>query len=82
MATLAHTPHGRGYDWALNYFHHMNDYWVEHYVEGKDHAKSAMGRAATTCEGYGVLLLLLLPLPLPLVLLTLTLTFYSQVTTT
>ena len=27
MATLDHTPHGRGYHTALNYFHHCNDYW-------------------------------------------------------
>lgn len=27
MATMRHTPRGRGYDIALNYFHHMEDYW-------------------------------------------------------
>jgi len=27
MATPDHTPHGRGYQRALNYFHHANDYW-------------------------------------------------------
>jgi len=27
MATPDHTPHGRGYQTALNYFHHCNDYW-------------------------------------------------------
>merc|ERR1719397_1311770 len=27
MATFDHTPHGRGYENALNYFHHANDYW-------------------------------------------------------
>jgi arylsulfatase I/J len=27
MATPDHTPHGRGYMTALNYFHHCNDYW-------------------------------------------------------
>ena len=27
MATLDHTPRGRGYDRAMNYFHHDNDYW-------------------------------------------------------
>ena len=27
MATPDHTPRGRGYDVALNYFHHANDYW-------------------------------------------------------
>ena len=25
--TPDHTPHGRGYEIALNYFHHDNDYW-------------------------------------------------------
>lgn len=29
MATPDHTPHGRGYDWSLGYFHHDNDYWTE-----------------------------------------------------
>lgn len=27
MATPDHTPHGRGYMTAMNYFHHDNDYW-------------------------------------------------------
>ena len=27
MATPDHTPHGRGYRTAMNYFHHDNDYW-------------------------------------------------------
>eukprot|EP00040_Diaphanoeca_grandis_P016465 m.84937 g.84937 ORF g.84937 m.84937 type:complete len:573 (-) comp25821_c0_seq3:107-1825(-) len=27
MATARHTPRGRGYDHALSYFHHMEDYW-------------------------------------------------------
>ena len=27
MATPDHTPHGRGYQVAMNYFHHCNDYW-------------------------------------------------------
>lgn len=27
MATWAHTPHGRGFDTSLVYFHHCNDYW-------------------------------------------------------
>lgn len=27
MATLDHTPKGRGYDQSLIYFHHANDYW-------------------------------------------------------
>ena len=27
MATPDHTPHGRGYQTAMNYFHHCNDYW-------------------------------------------------------
>ena len=32
MATMDHTPRGRGYDESLHYFHHMNDYWMEYYV--------------------------------------------------
>ncbi len=28
MATFAHTPRGRGFDVALGYFHHQNDYWT------------------------------------------------------
>ena len=27
MATAQHTPHGRGYDQSLIYYHHANDYW-------------------------------------------------------
>ena len=27
MATPDHTPRGRGYQRALNYYHHCNDYW-------------------------------------------------------
>ncbi len=34
MATPDHTPRGRGYDEALHYFHHMNDYWGEFFVGG------------------------------------------------
>ena len=29
MATVDHTPHGRGYDTSLGYFCHANDYWNE-----------------------------------------------------
>lgn len=29
MATLDHTPHGRGYDTSFGYFWHANDYWTE-----------------------------------------------------
>lgn len=29
MATPRHSPHGRGYDTWLGYFHHANDYWSE-----------------------------------------------------
>mmetsp|Transcript_43826 Transcript_43826/g.103630 ORF Transcript_43826/g.103630 Transcript_43826/m.103630 type:complete len:536 (+) Transcript_43826:74-1681(+) len=29
MATLRHTPQGRGYDSFFGYFHHANDYWTE-----------------------------------------------------
>ena len=28
MATTDHTPHGRGYNSSLLYFHHANDYWT------------------------------------------------------
>lgn len=28
MATVDHTPAGRGYDTSLIYFHHSNDYWT------------------------------------------------------
>ena len=28
MATVEHTPAGRGYDTSLGYFHHANDYWT------------------------------------------------------
>eukprot|EP00756_Hemistasia_phaeocysticola_P025858 Hpha_TRINITY_DN16029_c0_g1::TRINITY_DN16029_c0_g1_i1::g.119284::m.119284/K01135/ARSB; arylsulfatase B len=28
MATPQHTPHGRGYQHSLFYFHHANDYWT------------------------------------------------------
>jgi hypothetical protein len=31
MATPDHTPAGRGYDTALSYFHHSNDYWTFEY---------------------------------------------------
>ena len=27
MATPQHTPHGRGYEHSLVYFHHVNDAW-------------------------------------------------------
>eukprot|EP01043_Picozoa_sp_COSAG02_P000887 COSAG02_NODE_18_length_54986_cov_345.599322_21_plen_249_part_00 len=30
MATVDHTPKGRGYDTSFGYFHHANDYWTEH----------------------------------------------------
>mgnify|MGYP006114433641 CR=1 FL=1 len=29
MATRAHTPHERGYDEFLGYYHHSNDYWQQ-----------------------------------------------------
>ena len=29
MATLDHTPRGRGYGTALSYFHHLNDEWSQ-----------------------------------------------------
>ena len=27
MATMDHTPRGRGYSQSIHYFHHDNDYW-------------------------------------------------------
>ena len=27
MATVDHSPHGRGYHTSMHYFHHANDYW-------------------------------------------------------
>lgn len=32
MATIDHTPHGRGYDTSFGYFNHDNDYWNEHHT--------------------------------------------------
>jgi hypothetical protein len=32
MATVDHTPHGRGYDTSFGYFNHDNDYWNEHHT--------------------------------------------------
>jgi hypothetical protein len=29
MATLEHTPYGRGYERSFGYFNHDNDYWTE-----------------------------------------------------
>eukprot|EP00039_Didymoeca_costata_P024829 m.11611 g.11611 ORF g.11611 m.11611 type:complete len:580 (-) comp4490_c0_seq1:211-1950(-) len=29
MATIDHTPYGRGYENSFGYFHHDNDYWTE-----------------------------------------------------
>jgi arylsulfatase I/J len=34
MATPTHTPHGRGYESGLSYFHHANNMWTED-VSGK-----------------------------------------------
>lgn len=34
MATLDHTPHGRGYLTGLSYFNHENDYWDSHVPTG------------------------------------------------
>ena len=33
MATVDHTPGGRGYHTALHYFHHDNDYWSATSIE-------------------------------------------------
>ena len=32
MATVDHTPHGRGYDTSFGFFNHDNDYWNEHHT--------------------------------------------------
>ena len=34
MATMRHTPRGRGYDDAMHYFHHMEDYWQSVFQNG------------------------------------------------
>eukprot|EP01052_Picozoa_sp_SAG31_P037562 SAG31_NODE_4869_length_2877_cov_1.648446_5_plen_67_part_00 len=34
MATMRHTPRGRGYDLAVHYFHHMEDYWQSVFQNG------------------------------------------------
>jgi arylsulfatase I/J len=36
MATMGHTPWGRGYDSFLGYFHHANDYWTHEIETCKD----------------------------------------------
>ena len=33
MATVDHTPVGRGYNSSLHYFEHMNDYWTQRAVQ-------------------------------------------------
>jgi arylsulfatase B len=33
MATVDHTPQGRGYNSSLHYFEHMNDYWTQRAVQ-------------------------------------------------
>lgn len=34
MATMDHTPYGRGYMKGLHYYHHENDYWDSHVPTG------------------------------------------------
>ena len=53
MATPDHTPHGRGYDIALNYFHHCNDYWS--FTDGERCNRPAPKPAGgpTSCSKYG-----------------------------
>ena len=38
MATDDHTPHGRGYEKSLFYFHHANDYWTQAIASSGPHA--------------------------------------------
>jgi arylsulfatase I/J len=57
MATFDHTPRGRGYDQALHYFHHMNDYWRQFYVgnsgiSGGDNSRAV--RCAPNVSSYPV----------------------------
>mmetsp|Transcript_22600 Transcript_22600/g.44013 ORF Transcript_22600/g.44013 Transcript_22600/m.44013 type:complete len:550 (-) Transcript_22600:210-1859(-) len=49
MATFDHTPHGRGYDSSLHYFHHMNDYWQAYYVHGN--SRDLEEYPAVDCSG-------------------------------
>jgi len=48
MATVDHTPKGRGYDTSFGYFHHDNDYWNEQ-VSG--HVDMYNETATTTWAG-------------------------------
>jgi hypothetical protein len=41
MATLHHTPKGRGFDQSLIYFHHCNDYWTSTVSNNTDNFCSA-----------------------------------------
>ena len=54
MATWDHTPHGRGYDTSLGYFHHDNDYFneMDHpFVDLWDTMHPAFGMNST-CETF------------------------------
>jgi arylsulfatase B len=46
MATPDHTPLGRGYDSALSYFHHLNDYWDEQFYD------TAASTGLAECDGF------------------------------
>jgi len=43
MATMEHTPRGRGYDTSLHYFHHMEDYWQSWFQNGNGNTKFFKG---------------------------------------
>ena len=54
MATMQHTPRGRGYDESLHYFHHMNDYWMQFYVGNVGPAGGINGGSAAVRCGPNV----------------------------
>jgi arylsulfatase I/J len=51
MATPDMTPHGRGYDTSLFYFHHDNDYWTEQ-VRASDHTHLCPGQQQQLVDLY------------------------------
>jgi arylsulfatase I/J len=53
MASPDHTPHGRGYDTSLLYFHHANDYWTS-IDDSPCHNKSIVDLFATTGPAIGL----------------------------
>lgn len=48
MATVDHTPQGRGYDTSLNYFSHANDYYTYH-----DYCNKTIADLWNTDDGAG-----------------------------